>query len=829
MNHLRVGPFDLYPSERRLLSGERQLELGGRAFDLLLVLAENPGRLVTKTVLIERVWPRLVVDENNLPAQVAALRRVLGPGAIRTVPGFGYRLELPVRSAEEPPAAAAPTPHLTVPRRTWLERREPLIGRDGELQELREAILAHDLVTLVGVAGAGKTRLAQEVLALESEHHPGRVAWLSLAPLRDVQHVPSAIAGAVGVQLPREVDSATALSLALQDVPLLLILDNAEHLGAELSAVLATLRRQTCSVRMLITSQAPLGMPGEHLYRLPVLAVPPAGAGAEAVRQHAAVRFFVQRVAAAGLQLDMAGPACALVAEVCRRLDGNALALELAAARVPALGLQPILERLADRFRLLRQAHAAEDPRHSTLLSAFDWSYGLLSAAEQRVFNVLGIFAGSFALESAAQCAADEGTDVTEAIDLIARLVDRSLVTAMPTEPPRYVLAETARYYALDRLGAAGAEAARQRLAETTLQLLDRAYEQYWELDEAIWLARFGPDLDNVRLAIDWASRHDPALAVSLYGSAWPLFVEMDLEREGRRRFEQVVTQLSDALPPMRLGRFWEAVSSYESLVHCDRARYAAELAATQQAAAGHPRGQYYALALLALNLRGDQAAAHAACDAALALEDPAWPVRLLALGAMTVGALATADGRFPEARDAYAQAMRHAVATSERLALAATVCIVELDVARGDTAAALQLARPLLWSLRHSGRRETLFDLLAVTFTALLLAGELTEARDCGAELLALGRRIDVSKLYAVLDAMAYLACLEGRMDLAARIVASADQALRAHGLPGRRPAGQRIHATLTHKLKVGGPESAARGRLDELTACALALGLQA
>ena len=842
MDCIRIGEFEIYPSERRLLAAGQPLELGARAFDLLLALAERPGRLVSKSALLERVWPKLVVEENNLAAQVASLRRVLGAGAIQTVPGFGYRLELPVsRNAMPPPpadtplAAAAATPRPRLPPRGWPERLAPLVGRERELEELSETLARASLVTLAGVAGVGKTRLAQELIALAAPEQGG-AAWVSLRPLADVHHVPGAIALAVGIALPERADAFAALVPALDEWPLLLVLDGAEHLCAALAVPLGTLVQQARGLRLLLTSQAPLGVAGEHVFRLAPLAVPPPGTAPEEAAKHAAVRLFAERAAAVDRRFALSATNCAPVVEICRRLDGNPLALELAAARAPALGISALLDHLDDRFRLLRQAGTAADPRHGTLHAAFDWSYGLLSAAEQRVFDALGVFAGSFALETGAHCVADDTIDVADAVDLIGRLVDRSLVTTLPLEPPRHALSETARHFARAHLDASGRCAAlRRRMASTLLERLDAAYDEYWSLDEAHWLARYAPDLDNVRAALDWATTSDPELAVALYGSAWPLFVETDLNAEGRSRFEQVVTRLRDGLPRARVGRFWEAVANYESLRRYDRARYAAELAAVLHEAAGDVRARYQGLLLLALNWRGDDAAAHAALAAARALEDPAWPARLLALGALVEGELAAATGEHELARVAFAQAVRHALATSERLALAATVCIVELDVAGGDAAAALQLARPLMSSLAHTGRLETRFELLALALGALLLAGEVAAARDCGAELLALARRFGGSGLAGALDAMGCLALADGRTRIAARVAALADRELAAHGQPARSPAQQRLRAALDAGLAaaLGGAwrETLRVADLpaDTLVACALALGLQA
>jgi predicted ATPase/DNA-binding winged helix-turn-helix (wHTH) protein len=844
MDLIRVGSFELYPSERVLCAAGKPVELGARAFDLLLVLVEQHGRLVTKTTLLERVWPRIIVDENNLPAQIASLRRVLGAGAIRTVPAFGYRLELPVSGPEAAAQAPAQTaqsrkpepPRLSVPRRAWPNRLGSLVGRDADVRELQRALGQSCFVTIVGSAGIGKTRIAQEILAREADQPGAAVAWVSLQPLNEVQHISSAIALALGLSLPDGADGFLALRQALEQVPVLLILDGAEQIGEVLATPLADLVLHTEGVRALVTSQVPLGVRGETVYRLPALPVPGRESSQQDAARVAAVQLFVERAAAADRRFQLTSANTPIVAEICRRLDGNPLALELAAARVPALGINSLLERLDDRFRLLKLPGRPADPRHGALHAAFDWSYGLLGASEQKVFNRLGAFAGSFSLNAAARCVADETIDTAEAIDLIGRLVDRSLIAALPIDPPRYALSETARYFAVDRLSAAHQlEAAQERMAATVLHLLDAAYQEYWSLDEAIWLHRYEPEIDNVRAAIDWATAHDAALGVALYGSAWPLYVETDLCNEGRDRFARAVTLLSDDLPRDRTGRFWEAVATYDSARQYDRARYAAELAAAMHAATGDLRSHYYALMLLAFNWRSDDAAARAAFDAARGLEDAAWPARLLTHGALTEGALLMSSGQFVEARVAYRRAVRLALTMSERQALAATVNIVELDTACGDTASALQLGRPLALSLRHSGRRETRFELLVVTFSTLLMSGATGEARAYGAELYELALRLDTSKLYLVLDAMAFLACTDVSYDVAARIAAFADVAHEAHGQARRRPTEERMRATVARILdeRLGADwrlrATDAREQLDEAAACSLALGLRA
>jgi len=835
---IRLGPFELVSSERQLLRDGQPVELGARAFDLLQVLAEQAGRLVTKATLLERVWPKLVVDENNLPAQIASLRRVLGAAAIRTVPGFGYRLELEVMRSTpggraEPAPCAAPAP---LPVRVVTSRLTALIGRDRDLQGLQMALDQARCVTVVGAAGIGKTRLAQEVLARTVAAPARQGAWVDLGPLTQLRHVTSAIALAVGVTLPDRGDGFAALEQALAEVPLVLIFDGAEHLATELAPPLAQLLARTGDLRALVTSQVPLGVPGETVFRLGPLPVDEHGESATTDGTTGAIGLFVQRATAADRRFALTSANRAAVAEICRRLDGNPLALELAAARVPALGVAALLEHLGDRLRLLKSSAAVEDAHHGALQTAFDWSYQLLSPAEQRVFNRLGVFSGSFSLDSAARCVADAPTDSCDAIDLISRLVDRSLVNALPSDSPRYALSETARLYALARLAEVGEEpAARRGMGTAMLQLLDRAYAQYWSEDEAVWLARYEPELENVRSAITWATVHEPELAVRLFGSAWPLLFEADLNAEGRHSYHNTVRLLSDGLPRAAVARFWEAIATFESTRQCDRARYAAELAAHMHADTGDLQARYYALMLLASNWRIDNEAARAAFKTARTLEDPTWPARLLGFGAQTEGALLLTRGEFVGARAAYQRALRAALTVSERQALAATAEIVELDVACGDPVAALQLARPLVERLRHSSRSGVRFGLLVATLEALLQTGELSEARAIACEILDVGTRLEPARLYTALDAMTQLACAEKRYTVAARIAACADAAYALHGQGERRLTEAHLRAQietcLAQELGIGWRESGAdrSAPLDERGACALALGLAA
>jgi hypothetical protein len=437
--------------------------------------------------------------------------------------------------------------------------------------------------------------------------------------------------------------------------------------------------------------------------------------------------------------------------------------------------------------------------------------------------------------DCAARYVADGTLDSCDAIDLISRLVDRSLVNALPTDPPRYALSETARLYALAQLRLAGEEqAARHAAAAAMVELLDRAYERYWSEDESLWIARYEPELESVRSAIAWAADHAPELAVNLFGSAWPLLFEADLNAEGRRTYHRLVGLLTDTVPRSRVARFWEAIATFESTRQCDRARFAAELAAQMHAETDNLKARYYALMLLASNWRIDNDEARRAFDTARALEDSTWPARLSSFGALTEGALLLTRGEFAAARSAYQRALTAALNTSERQALAATAEIAALDVACGDPAAALQLARPLVERLRYSSRSEVRFDLLVATLEALLESGELPEARAIAQELFEVGTRLEPEHLYTALDAMTQLACAERRFPVAARVAVCADAAYTLHGQGARRLTQERLHARieacLERELGSGWREKLDRGTpLDERSACALALGLGA
>jgi len=533
--------FEVRPDTRQLLIRGEPARLGARAFDLLLALLERRDRVVAKDELLDLIWPGVVVEENNLQVHISALRRLLGAGVIATVPGRGYQLTIAIdESIRSAPAPGTLRP-VTAPGGGAgnLARALPrLFGREDDLDSVIELVKRQPLVTVVGAPGLGKTALALAAAdALRLQWSDG--AWVvELANVADPAQVASAVAQALRITMKGDRPALDELAGILESQTLLLVLDNCEHLvDAAGELVEATLRRAP-GVRILATSQELLNVPGEALYKLKPLAVPEPGE-LDRADQYSAFRLFTERARAADPHLDLSPGNTEAVADICRRLDGLPLAIELAAARVRLLGVQGVRDRLGERFKVLTAGARTAMRRHQTLLASIDWSHGLLAPGEQRVLRRLGVFVGGFSMELAQDIASDEGQDAWEVIDALGTLVDRSLVSVEAGEPPRYRLLETTRAYALEKLAAAGETAQLiERHARAVERLFARAEaERYGEsgsLGMHPFLRRLVPELDNLRAALGWAAADggDPTLAISLAGASTEMCRTMGISEE---------------------------------------------------------------------------------------------------------------------------------------------------------------------------------------------------------------------------------------------------------------------------------------------------------
>jgi predicted ATPase/class 3 adenylate cyclase len=395
------------------------------------------------------------------------------------------------------------------------------VGRDDDVDEVMEALGQGRLVTLIGVGGVGKTRLAIQTAA-ELLPRYGDGVWLcELGPLSDPGQVPDVVATALGVQQRPEQSISESLVTWLRAKELLIVLDNCEHLLAAAAQLVAAIVSSCPGVRVLATGREGLGVRGERMMMVSSLPLPGGDASTEEILAADAVQLFTERAEQAGGAVDLDDDTVTTLGQLCRRLDGIPLAIELAAARTRMMSPQEIAARIDERFRLLTGGSRTAVERHQTLRRAVEWSYDLLAERERTVLDRLGVFAGGFTLEAAEAVVAGDKIEPDEVLDSVAQLVDKSLVVAeREHHDTRYRLLETIRTYALERLDDAGAtDTLRQRHATWCAEFVAQASTGLRGTDEATWLDRTYLEFDNVRAALTWATGADDAdLSVSLIG-----------------------------------------------------------------------------------------------------------------------------------------------------------------------------------------------------------------------------------------------------------------------------------------------------------------------
>lgn len=533
----RFDDCEVRPAQRQVLVSGEQAKVGARALDILLVLIEQRNRVVSKAELFERVWPRSVVVEGNLQVHVFALRKLLGPNAIATIPGRGYRF---AAALKQEPTPAPPAPAVAIGPVVQHERDRafktnlpealpPLIGRDDDVAALGTLLGEQRLITITAAGGMGKTRLAQRLAFDRRSSYRDGVCWVDLSGLEEPRLVPSAVAAALGIELKSD-DAVDALLQALKGAHVLIVLDNAEHLLDAAAHFVTEALARTKDVSLLVTSQAAMRVAQERQYRLDAMALPDGDDLApEDALSYGAIAMFTDRARAADRHFALDEHTVRPVIEVCRQLDAMPLAIEMAAARVSTIGLGRLVHSLNERLRVLTGGKREAPQRQKTLRATLQWSYSLLQPLEMRVFRSLGVFKGGFSLELAQRVAADpQGTpgdrddppiDKWAVLDHLSTLADRSLVAVEQGEYPRYRLLETARLFALEQLEvAAQADAVRRRHAEALCEAFNRIDASIWDgsvrVDDAI--AAFEPDLDNARAALSWAAAHDPTVALSI-------------------------------------------------------------------------------------------------------------------------------------------------------------------------------------------------------------------------------------------------------------------------------------------------------------------------
>ncbi|HEX6704060.1 MAG TPA: winged helix-turn-helix domain-containing protein [Albitalea sp.] len=786
MNSYRFGRFELQVEERLLLGDDRRLRLGARASALLLALIERRGEAVSKEALLQRVWPHAPVDDNKLEVQVAGLRKLLGRHVIGTVPGRGYRLAVDVQMPQPAAAPGKGTGPAGLPSPAGA-----LLGRSHELAELLRQLQSQRLVTVTGAAGIGKTMLAQAAARAHGATLRDGVVWVDLSPIAGPDLVVNLVAQTLHIEAAADTLFATVVA-QLRRRELLLVLDNAEHVPQAVGALAGALAA-AADVHVLITSQAPIKIDGELVFRLDPLSVPEPDATPEQAQAHGAVALFVDQATAVERHFALTPQNTARVIELCRRLDGLPLAIKLAAARMHLFGVDGLAARLSHRLDLLKRAAPDVPPRQRSLSAALSWSCNLLSAQAQTVLRRLGTFVGGFSAALAAGVAGDAQLDRWTIEDALEELLDHSLVVADRDEPARYRLLESVRAYALQLLDAAGeAHAVRRRHAQA-LQTLFAA------LDEAQWnpgvvkvpsLTPCAAEIGNLRAALDWCFEHDGALGVAILSVVGVYFEVVGLMSEGRMRCEQFAPfAVENTVSALTSAAFCTVRASL--LVNNDNRAgvVLAQSAADSFRALGDTVRLQRAL-LYSLNMSCkaiSREAGRRVLDEMMAIEDPTWPPRMRLETLTAASIVLHAEGRHEEAL----KTQEKSIALARQAGLdpgfgPANLAYSYLEA--GHAERAISMAREALSAqARGFGDADTLA--LAILTLALLFSGRSEEAHGPVARFFEVcedKQSWNVVRVFA--DVLALFAASEGRCHTAARLLGYSDH-IRAE-LGNRAPA---------------------------------------
>ena len=672
----RLDELRLVCIEERI---EAELSLGRHA-----ALVPELERLVGEEPLRERLWRLLVTALYRSEREADAL------AAYRRARTF-LSEELGLEPSEELRALERAVLRHEVDRPAPTEERNNLpaqltsfIGRDEELDELEGLLREHRLVTLTGVGGAGKTRLALETAARQIGAWTGGVWLVDMTAQVDSARVPTAVAQALGVAERPHVSALDGLLDYLRTEELLLVLDNCEHLARACGELAHDVLRACSHVRVLATSRIALGVSGEVDYTVEPLPTPGDDVPADEVEQFASVRLFFARGRAARRELAADESGAMTVARICRELDGLPLAIELAAARAKALSLDEIAARLDDRFRFLRSWGRLADPRHQTLRTTIDWSYDLLPMDEQELLDQLSVFAGGFSLAAVAAICVDG--DEARALELVHQLVASSLVVAQDLEKAtRYRLLETIREYAAERLAEGGAaDEVRRRHVEHFLDVARQAgpdYVRFAPEEQRAGLATLDAERENMHAAVQWALANEPDLALPLAVELRHYWLIRGHQRQGLNWLDDALASASSEPSSTRVQGLAAAALLARISGEFERAHSFAE----EGVAAGHENGSERAV-VTCLNvlttlagLAGDYDRARVHCDEAVSLARKLGSSRLEAIALFILAEAALHTRRFGDLREIGGRSLELSGANDDQEGMALALCALGL------------------------------------------------------------------------------------------------------------------------------------------------------
>jgi predicted ATPase/class 3 adenylate cyclase len=704
--------------------------------------------------------------------QAEAIFQLSGPGVAASFP---------------PPIIADSYPH-NLPRQAT-----SFIGRDRDAAELAAMLAGNRLVTLVGPGGLGKTRLALRVGDEIIERFPDGEWLVELAPLTADTQVAEALASLLGLTLQGQ-NAADAVARYLKPKRLLIILDNCEHLVEGAASLAAALLKQAPDVVVLVTSREKLGVAGEQVFRMPALGFPEDGGKltVDDAMAYTAVQLFVARaglaVAGFALTAETAGP----VAEICRRLDGMPLAIELAAARIRMLSPAALLGRLKDRFKLLTGGARTVERRQQTLRALIEWSFQLLSAAERILFRRLAVFGGSFTMERAALVAADGEIAAEDVFDLLAALLDKSMLIALAETggETRYRLLESTRQYGLEALAAAGEAAdVQRRMARTMLDFYAEGDARWAVTESAAWRDVYMPEVDNLRAALEWTlvERGDIGLGLDLVSRSYFLWSELALVMERHRWFDAAAALVGLETPADIEARIKICLAGWGYPQKPPRIAAGAR-ALVLYRELGDEEGEARAAAMLA-NLHidpEDMAAARRYRDVSAGILPRLAVSKTRAITLNHLAVIAAAEGDIALATNLTGEAYGIAKALGDQILLQNYgINLGEWLFLRGDYAGALARAEEVAESSRRN--RDTLRRAYAVMnlIAYHLMLGNLEAARAAGREAIPLHiANADAYGIAVTAEDMALLAARAGNATAAARLAGFGDAYYRGHAM---------------------------------------------
>ena len=624
--------FQVRPAERRVLWRGQPVALGARAFDVLLALIAHRERVVAKHELMELVWPGVVVEEGNVAAQISSLRKVLGGDTIATIPGRGYRFTAPVaalgpqgshsigHTPPTPPQAApeqlARKPYgppnrdhdALAPKGSWVPAAlTPILGRESALEQTLQALRTTRCLTLIGAGGSGKTRLALALAATLQPRYDGGVWWVELVDLSDPKSLATTLAQAMGVADPLKPALQTVVE-RLAGHPALLVLDNCEHVVEECARFIVELLQKLPALQVLATSRESLRIAGETAWTVPPLEVP--GVAAEAnlddLAQLSSVQLLLERVRQHDREFTLTPGNAASLVQICRRLEGLPLALELVAARVGPLSVDQIAARLDHSLRLLNVGQRGGMRHHQTMAAAVEWGYKLLGDTDRALFVRLAVFVGGWAPDGAqALC---EGLDIEaeEVPDVLARLTRVSMVLAFETEGAvRFRMLEPIRQFALAKLEASRqSEPARARLLAWYLVRCKALAAKLTGPQQATANQALGSEVENLRALLSWSKQGDRERGLQLAAALWRFWQVKGYAKEMLSWFEEVLPLAQDAATVTRADAYNSAgVMARTCGLYADAVRLHDTSLALQREL-GNRRGEAVALNNLAVVAR---------------------------------------------------------------------------------------------------------------------------------------------------------------------------------------------------------------------------------